>query len=268
MFGLINIKKNHNKLLIKDYGGFQSRNESSIKLAAQCLKKIDIDVEFNIYTEDKPLNYNDKIKTFSYSTINNDYSCVCPDFIFNNWREAKIDEYTSHCQKLKEAGMSFYSENKIGWIGSFTCNLRKELYNLHLKNQNIFEMHVTNLTLDNKGIVQANNFMTMDQQVKKWKYLLDIEGNGYSGRFKLFMWSGRPIFLIDRPYKEYFYQFMIPWQHYIPVKRDLSDLTENYNIIEKDNNLYNKISENSLKFAQEYLTKDFALNYWKNLILQ
>lgn len=266
MFGLINIKKYQERLFIQDFGGFQTRNFSSIKLAQQLLSEVKKDVEFNIYTEDKPKYNINGIRTFSYSTINEDYSNTCPDFIFNHWKEARIDDYEQHCVMLNECGKINYSENKIGWIGSFSCLARKQLYNYYKNNTNIFEMHVTNLTLNLDGVVQSDNFMTMDEQVKKWKYLLDIEGNGYSGRLKLLMWSGRPVFIIDRPYKEYFYQFMEPWKHYIPVKRNLSDLSENYNIIEKDHSLYKHISENAVKFSKEYLTKKFALDYWKNLI--
>ena len=62
--------------------------------------------------------------------------------------------------------------------------------------------------------------------VKKYSAVIDIEGNGYSGRLKHLLWSHRPVLLIDRPHKEYFFKYLKEWIHYVPVKRDMSDLVE------------------------------------------
>lgn len=268
MYGLINIKKQGSNLKIKNYGGYESRNNSSIKLAAQALKQIKKDVEFNIYTEDKPLKNINGIKTFSYSTIDNDFSSTCPDFIFDSWKEIGIIDYSEEIHKINLSGKLPYEINKIGWIGSGTDNIlaRKLLYNFSLHNKDIIDLHTTDLKKTNNGTVTCFNFLNREEQVKKWKYLLDVEGVGYSGRFKFLMWSGRPIFLIDRPYKEYFYEFLEPWRHYIPVKKDLSDLKENFNLVQQDSKLYDILSKESLEFAKKYLSKDFAIEYWKNNI--
>jgi len=264
MYGLINIVKEGKNLKVKNYGGYESRNQSSIKLASQMLKSLDKDIEFNIYTEDRPIKNINNIKTFSYSTIDDGYSCTCPDFIFENWREVGINNYNETCDLNYKSGLESYQTCKIGWIGSFTNNLRKEFYNFSLNNNDILDVRITNFSKNVDGSVTSNNFLTMQQQIKLWKYLIDIEGNGYSGRMKLLMHSGRPLFLVERPYKEYFYQFLIPWKHYIPVKRDFSDLKSNLNILEKDTSLYDIISKESINFAKKYLSKEYALEYWKN----
>lgn len=266
MYGLINIIKEGKSLRVKNYGGFETRNESSIKLVSQALKGVEKDLQFNIYTEDKPVKNINNLRTFSFSTIDNDYSSVCPDFLFDHWKQVGILDYEEECKKIKASGNNSYNLNKIGWIGSFSTPLRYKLYDLYNSDKNILDIRPTFFKKDGNGINYCDNFMTLEQQVKIWKYLLDIEGNGWSARFKLFLWSGRPVFLIDRPFKEYFYQFLQPWEHYIPVKRDLSDLKQNFEIIEKDNNLYDTISKKSVEFAQKYLSRDYAINYWKSII--
>ena len=63
-------------------------------------------------------------------------------------------------------------------------------------------------------------------QLTKYKYLIDIGGNGYSGRLKYLLYSNRPLLIVDRDSIEYFYNDLIPYIHYIPIKIDLSDLLE------------------------------------------
>ena len=38
-------------------------------------------------------------------------------------------------------------------------------------------------------------FKTLAEQVARFRYLIDIQGKGYSSRLKLLLHSGRPIFI-------------------------------------------------------------------------
>lgn len=264
MFGLINIEKKDSIIKIKNYGGYETRNENTIKFISNVLKKVKKDVRFNLYTEDKPRININNLKTFSYSTIEEDYESTCPDFIFEAWKEVGINKYEEKKLSIYEAGNDTYKNSKIGWIGSLTSQKRKQVCDL-FKHKNFLDFRVTNFTKQN-GVCTANNFLTLEQQVKEWKYLLDIEGNGYSGRVKLLIGSQRPVFLIDRQYKEFYYQFMEPWKHYVPVKNDLSDLEENFNVIEKDPKLYQRIVAETNKFSQQFLTRKFAEEYFTKIL--
>ena len=54
----------------------------------------------------------------------------------------------------------------------------------------------------------SSQYISTPELVKKYSILIDIEGNGYSGRLKHLLWSHRPILLVDRPHKEYFFEFL------------------------------------------------------------
>ncbi|KDQ62410.1 glycosyltransferase family 90 protein [Jaapia argillacea MUCL 33604] len=57
----------------------------------------------------------------------------------------------------------------------------------------------------------------------KHKYVLDMDGNGWSSRFKRSITSNALIFKAT-VYPEWFTDRIIPWLHYVPVQMDLSDL--------------------------------------------
>ncbi|KAJ7339979.1 glycosyl transferase family 90-domain-containing protein [Mycena albidolilacea] len=58
-----------------------------------------------------------------------------------------------------------------------------------------------------------------------YKYLLDIDGNAFSGRFLGLLRSGSLVFKAT-VFEEYFNDWIRPFEHYIPVLPDLSDLLE------------------------------------------
>ena len=103
----------------------------------------------------------------------------------------------------------------------------------------------------------------------KYKYLLDIGGNGYSGRLKYLLYSKRPILLIDRNYVEYFHDDLKPYEHYIPVEMDLSDLLDQVEWMKQNPDKCKEIAQNAYNFAIENFTKEKLIDriyeVYKNL---
>lgn len=66
-------------------------------------------------------------------------------------------------------------------------------------------------------------------EFNKFKYQIDIDGNtnAWSGLFQKLL-SGNPVLKVssDRDFKQWYYDRLIPWINYIPVKKDMSDLIE------------------------------------------
>ncbi|KAJ7750737.1 glycosyl transferase family 90-domain-containing protein [Mycena maculata] len=58
-----------------------------------------------------------------------------------------------------------------------------------------------------------------------YKYLLDVDGNTFSGRFLGLLRTGSLVFK-STVFNEYFNDWLKPYEHYIPVLPDLSDLLE------------------------------------------
>ena len=112
----------------------------------------------------------------------------------------------------------------------------------------------------------AKNFLSFQEQVKKWRFLIDMEGIGYSGRLKLFLASPRAVFIQDRIHEEFFFSHLKPWIHYIPVRNDLLDIEEALEKIKSNPELERKIIVNQRRFSQLYLTRDYAKYYLAQIL--
>lgn len=189
---------------------------------------------------------------------------VGPDWTCWWWKSANIESYQNCIKEIQSVNHLKPQSNKLGWVGNiFSANkdveeskTRPYLYQLGIKYSTILEIiHISpvNGQINEKLIP---NYMTIIQQIKKYKYLLDIGGNGYSGRLKLLLFSKRPVFIVDRTYVEYFDTQLKPMEHFIPVNKDLSNLIDQYEWCEENPEKCKIIALNALKFAQENLQLD------------
>ncbi|KAJ6466788.1 glycosyl transferase family 90-domain-containing protein [Mycena sanguinolenta] len=61
------------------------------------------------------------------------------------------------------------------------------------------------------------------QEAGDYKYVIDVDGNGWSGRFKRLITSNALVFKAT-VYPEWYMDRIAPWVHYVPIQLDLSDL--------------------------------------------
>ncbi|KAK3103887.1 hypothetical protein FSP39_022651, partial [Pinctada imbricata] len=64
-----------------------------------------------------------------------------------------------------------------------------------------------------------------------YKYLFNFRGVAASFRFKHLFLCDSVVFHVGEEWLEFFYPAMKPWVHYIPVKKDMSDVRYNHVII-------------------------------------
>jgi hypothetical protein len=265
---LLYINQKNKKLKI--YHGqkvYESRGiilEKMIREAATILG-ISQDYAFWINTDDKPLQ--NKIGNkfcYSFSTITKNHESCCPCYIFHSWPEVGIDNYS----RLTDSFIDSEPESsKVGWIG-YPMSIPRKIFNTYYSNTYFSQSLINDWNRsDPKQLhIQTKTYLTFQQQIDKWKYLIDFEGAGYSGRTKILLHSPRIIFFVDRMYQEFWQKDLIPWQHYVPVKRDLSDLEENYLKIEKDQDLQKYIRNEQKKFCQEHLSYKHAILQLQKII--
>lgn len=60
----------------------------------------------------------------------------------------------------------------------------------------------------------------------QYKYQLNVDGTVAAYRFPFLMTGGSTVMKQDSGYYEHFYSQLQPWQHFIPVQEDLSDLLD------------------------------------------
>ena len=74
--------------------------------------------------------------------------------------------------------------------------------------------------------------------------------------------------MVARPFKEWYTDKLVPWEHFIPVKEDMSDLIENYYYMEEHPEKYDEIVSNMTDFADKYLSPEAVLKYTRDVILK
>ncbi|KAJ7262915.1 glycosyl transferase family 90-domain-containing protein [Mycena rebaudengoi] len=62
-------------------------------------------------------------------------------------------------------------------------------------------------------------------EAARYKYIIDVDGNGWSSRFQRLITSGSLIFKATT-YPEWFQDRIQPWVHYVPVQNDYSDVLD------------------------------------------
>jgi len=258
------VGKKNGTLLYKDLDGYETRNISTF----WCIKKADEKYNWKdfplikIYTQDS--EESDKYYTYSKQ---NSFNNLVPDFNFHAWPQVGIDDYEEYVNQIDTAGLNNYKIHKVGWIGSAKTNtIRQQLLQIANNKKDLFEVFDMNWIKTNKMGLNATKYISMAELVKKYSILIDIEGYGYSGRIKHLLWSHRPLIIVNRPHKEFFFEFLQEWVHYIPVKRDLSDLVEKTEWCINNYDKAVKIAENAYKFSKVYLTRDACYKQWNKII--
>ena len=102
-------------------------------------------------------------------------------------------------------------------------------------------------TLKNEGLlalpVKFKDFL-------QYRYLLDIDGwsNSWSGCFRKLL-SGSLLFKVESDWEQWYYDKIRPWEHYVPVKKDISDLEEKVSWAIENDSEARAISENARQTA-------------------
>jgi hypothetical protein len=257
------VKKENGKLIFNNLGGIQTRNESTIWCIQEANKIYNWNDfnEIQIYTND-----HDDEKNYSYSKINS-YNKLVPDFNFYKWTQSGINDYIETINQISDNGKKQYIKNKVGWIGSILNQSRYKMLQIGINNNNLLDIIPMSWTNQNNNNMHTPSvYISLPELVETYKILIDIEGHGYSGRLKYLLWSHRPLIIVDRPYKEYFFEYLKEWEHYIPVKRDLSDLVEKTEWINNNYDIALLIADNAYNFSKKYLTREGCYEQWNKII--
>jgi len=77
-------------------------------------------------------------------------------------------------------------------------------------------------------LLQRGIFRTHVPMVRHadYKFLIDIDGIANSWSFFEKLLLGSCILKVESPFEQWFYREIAPWQHFVPVSHDLSDLIE------------------------------------------
>lgn len=119
-----------------------------------------------------------------------------------------------------------------------------------------------------KGLPELNdkkNYLSFSEQTN-YKYMLHIDGFVAAWRMIYLLHTKSLILKVDSKWREYYYDELKPWVHYIPVKDDLSNLISTIEWCKNNDDTCKLIAENAYTFAITYLTRDKVYEYMANLL--
>ncbi|KAF7997596.1 hypothetical protein HCN44_006167 [Aphidius gifuensis] len=121
--------------------------------------------------------------------------------------------------------------NKVFWRGRDSRRERLDLIDIARKNPDLFNVSITNFFFFRDEI---DKYGPGERHVSffdffKYKYQLNIDGTVAAYRFPYLLAGDSLVFKQESGYHEFFYDQVKPYEHYVPVKHDLSDLVEKIN---------------------------------------
>jgi hypothetical protein len=187
----------------------------------------------------------------SYSTPGGRHDTTIPDFVFDHWQQTGLQDYEATRNVLKRFDNPPPATDCLGWRGANTNPTRERLVRLDDKQRFDCEFIVWNR--DDPAKLSATNFLSLEQQVANWRYLIDMEGRGYSGRLKLLLCAPRVVFVQHRVHEEFFFPWLRAWVHYVPLRNDLADLEDALARVQYEPELERSIIRNARGFSQLFL---------------
>lgn len=98
------------------------------------------------------------------------------------------------------------------------------------------------------------------KEAGRYKYVLDVDGNGWSSRFKRLMTSNSVVFK-STVYPEWFTHRLAPWVHYVPIQIDYSDLYDALLFFRGDPSGHGAHEDLAKKIARQ--AREWSLGYWR-----
>jgi hypothetical protein len=115
--------------------------------------------------------------------------------------------------------------------------------------------------------LQVNGNRIEEFEMSGYKYQVDFAGGGgttWDGTMAKLLAPG-VLFHHETPTKDFFYDDMKPWVHYLPVKTDLSDLHQMFEWAERNPEGTRLIAEEGTRFAENLISRKYIAKMYREL---
>ncbi|KAJ7177030.1 glycosyl transferase family 90-domain-containing protein [Mycena filopes] len=118
-----------------------------------------------------------------------------------------------------------------------------------------------------KALYNISTDVVPREDAYRYKYLLDVDGNTFSGRYLGLLRSGGLVFK-STAFTEFFTPWLVPYEHFIPVRPDLEDLPEKIRWARANDGEARRIQEAGRVFAERILSDAQNDCYWFAVMLE
>lgn len=186
------------------------------------------DVEFWSNLGDWPLAQSAKYPMFSWCGSDETFDILMPTYdltesSLENMGRVSLDMLSvqgNNEKKWKD------KESKVFWRGRDSNRDRLKLIDISREHPDLFNASLTNFFFFRN---EEEKYGPKQKHVSffeffDYKYQLNLDGTVAAYRFPYLLAGDSLVLKQTSQYYEYFYSQLSPWEHYVPVKRDLSDL--------------------------------------------
>ena len=242
--------------------GQESRNQSIIDILYKTnnYKKLP-NCQFLIFTNDFIDNLEASNFPFVFTLCKNNIynTTLLPNFNFNHWLEANIEDYQVVYNNFINNQINWNEkEDKIFWSGADTNIIRNKIHKETISDSK----YIINLIDRSKN---NNKYYTIYEH-KNYKYLLNMNGYSYGGRLNYLFLTGSCVIILKNEEKhkqwdEFFYKNFIPNEDYIEILYNDNEYA--FNVVNRINNAIN--SNDCEKIAQNCLIKAIKIFQLENI---
>jgi hypothetical protein len=176
--------------------------------------------------------------------------------------------------------------SNTGYGCTFKDNVRLNLARLQASNKKLLDVGITNWNLRIRKIkgspylqipqvegLELVSKLTAEEQ-SNYKYLINVDGHVSAFRLSQQLGMNCCVLMVESElggnnnWKMWFSDNLRPYEHFIPVKADLSDLTSQIQWCVRNDDKCETISKNARSFYDRYLTKKGVLDHLAQLMHQ
>ena len=219
----------------------------------------DTDVKFGKgkkFITNQPIEYPIK-NVLAFSKRYNDIDTICiPDPYY-----CGLEQHKKAIMEVKNNYMQWDSKiKKCIWRGNIKNNYNINFFDETNKMELTPREYFVKLYYDNKinNFNYSDSFTSISEQIK-YRYILDIDG--YSNTWDATVWklfSGSILLKVKSTWKQWYYDELIEWEHYIPISNDFSDLNEKIEWCINNDDKCKIISENANNFVLSKLNLEYV----------
>ena len=194
-------------------------------------------------------------------------------FPFNHINHCK-DDFTFRKRKGKRTGKNRMSQrstasinpNRIGRTSG--CEMssvgkyhpRIQLVNISLQNPSCVNARFTSLnghdSVFSTYFERPTRFMgsgLTEDELIMYRFVVNVQNNGFADRLWRLLSLGLVVFQESHVFREFYYEMLTPWIHFIPIQTDLSDLCEKVMWAKNNEEKSKQIAENARSFIRDKL---------------
>ena len=102
----------------------------------------------------------------------------------------------------------------------------------------------------------------------RYRYLVSIDGWG--GEWEGMYWklySGSLVLMVESAFEQWYSELLVPWEHYVPVKDDLSDLQERIVWCRNNDLTCRAIAERAVRLVRDHVNYAEAVRYTRRRVI-